>query len=313
MPSLEIDILKRLQDDYTKYTTFIESGTYYGDTIFNMESYFDKLVTIDIKKEFYDICRNKNKGNKIDFHLGDSSDVFKKILPKIKTKSILFLDGHWSAENTGRGNKDCPLYEELNEINNLLQTEAILIIDDYRLFGKGPNKKNENCNWEDINKETILKILEKRINKCYHLPSEITEDDRFIIHINALNLENIITFSKLGIHGRLGNQMFQYAALKSLAAKLNCEALIPNNTQLRIHHGQSSLLKCFKITSKSSERIGKIEFAEGNYGGYYDSNFWNCGTNTNLFGHYESELYFEHMIVAFVLYSMYRIYLQIYK
>ena len=186
MPSLEIDILKKLQDNYTKYPVFIETGTYLGDTIFLMEPYIDKLITVEIKKELYENVKNKYIGNKISFYLGDSSQFFRIILPTIKTKSIVFLDGHWSCGITGKGNKDCPLYEEINEINNLLKQEAIIIIDDYRLFGKGPNKNNELCNWEDINKETILKILEKRLNKVYHLSSEIAEDDRMIIHINSI-------------------------------------------------------------------------------------------------------------------------------
>ena len=151
----------------------------YPDTLFN--KFLPQALQISIIKEFIN-----THGNKISFYLGDSSQFFRIILPTIKTKSIVFLDGHWSCGITGKGNKDCPLYEEINEINNLLKQEAIIIIDDYRLFGKGPNKNNELCNWEDINKETILKILEKRLNKVYHLSSEIAEDDRMIIHINSI-------------------------------------------------------------------------------------------------------------------------------
>ena len=75
----------------------------------------------------------------------------------------------------------------MNDINIFFKYKGIIIIDDVRLFGKGPNKKNEICNWEDINTEDIYKILNDRIIDRYFLPSELYEKDRLIIHIKELN------------------------------------------------------------------------------------------------------------------------------
>jgi hypothetical protein len=153
MPSLDKLFLNLLQDDYTKYNCFIETGTYMGNTIFSFEPYFNKLYTIEFSEKYYNDTKNKYNGNKINFILGDSSVVFKSLLPNITDKCIFFLDGHWSAGDTGRSNKDCPLNEEITHINNLFQHEAIIIVDDFRLFGL-----NTGHDWSDINKEKLLNI-----------------------------------------------------------------------------------------------------------------------------------------------------------
>ena len=177
MPSIDEAFLKLLQDDYTQYTSFIETGTFNGETIFNVEQYFNKLYTIEVSEHYYTKTIIKYYGNKINFILGDSSIVFETLLPNISDKCIFFLDGHWSGDDTGRSHKDCPLVEEITHINNLFTNDAIIIIDDFRLFGLE--------DWRDINKEKLLNILQERTSKVYHLDSACAKDDRLIIHIHA--------------------------------------------------------------------------------------------------------------------------------
>jgi hypothetical protein len=177
MPSIDRDFLNLLQEDYTNYNCFIETGTLSGDTIFSLEPYFNKLYTIEFSEKYYITTKNKYSGNKINFILGDSSIVFETLLPIISDKCIFFLDGHWTGGDTGRSDKDCPLYEEITHINNLFTNDAIIIIDDFRLFGLE--------DWRDINKEKLLNILQERTSKVYHLDSACAKDDRLIIHIHA--------------------------------------------------------------------------------------------------------------------------------
>jgi hypothetical protein len=185
MPSLDYSFLQKLQDDVSKYTCFIETGTLNGDTTFAMEPYFEKLYTIEFSEKYYIKTMSRYLGNKIYFMLGDSGIVFEYLLPKISEKSVFFLDGHWSSGDTGRSAKDCPLVEEITHINNLFKNEAIIIIDDYRLFGLSP-KTGSNEDWSDINKDKLLNILGSRINKTYHLDSASDKNDRLIIHINSV-------------------------------------------------------------------------------------------------------------------------------
>jgi hypothetical protein len=183
MPSIDLPFLQKMKIDYKNYSNFIETGTFLGDTIMAMHPYFSKLYTIEIKKDLYQRIKNKYKGDKINFYLGDSSDVLSQLLPIINGKSIIFLDGHWSAGITGKGKKDCPLYEELNHIISHHKDEAVIIVDDVRMFGKGPNKGTEICDWEDINLENTLKIVKDRMTHHFFLPSQYHEQDRLIIHI----------------------------------------------------------------------------------------------------------------------------------
>lgn len=185
MPSLTKDELKEIialsPFKENPFQTFIETGTYRGDTIFAMESLFNTLHTIEIKPEFHEKCKNKYEGNKIYFHLGDSSNILPQILPNIQGDAIFFLDGHWSSKDTGRGPKDVPLFEELDSINNLFQGNALLIIDDYRLFGRHPHAffkfKYHTEDWRLINKRNLISHVKPR------MISNFVHGDRFSICI----------------------------------------------------------------------------------------------------------------------------------
>jgi predicted O-methyltransferase YrrM len=181
MPSLDIDFLKSLHADYTKYTCFIETGTLEGKTTMAMEPYFSELYTIEYSPKFHAIAKNNYPGNKIHFLLGDSSVVFETLLPKINDPCIFFLDGHHSGGETGKSAKDCPLIEEITHIRNLCIPEAIIIIDDVRLFGT-----YKDHDWTDITKESLLEILGDRVKEVYHLDSEAAVDDRLVLHISTV-------------------------------------------------------------------------------------------------------------------------------
>lgn len=186
MPSLDINFLKQLKTSYTNFTIFVETGTLNGSTIFAMEPYFNSLYTIELSELFYNKTKKKYNGDKINFILGDSSVVLQDLVPKLKGNIIFFLDGHWSCGRTARGPKDCPLYEEIECIMNSLESECIIIIDDFRLFGKGPNNSNEKVNWETITKTDILEMCSSRLKEEYHLPSDLANNDRWIIHLNSM-------------------------------------------------------------------------------------------------------------------------------
>jgi hypothetical protein len=185
MPSLDLAFLYSLHDDYTRYPLFIETGTLHGITIFTMEPYFKRLYTIELSEKYYNLTRSRYIGSKIQFIHGDSSIVFGSMLQHMTEKCIFFLDGHYSSGDTGRSAKDCPLDEEVTHIHDLFPHEAIIVIDDFRLFGLDSSSGKLAEDWSKISKDNLLRILESRVTKVYHRDSDCGKDDRLIIHIDS--------------------------------------------------------------------------------------------------------------------------------
>jgi hypothetical protein len=107
----------------------------------------------------------------------------------------------------------------------------------------------------------------------------------------------MITFHKLGELGRLGNQLFQYAALKGLASKNGYEVKIPN-PQTMSWHGQVSLLDKFNIECEYATQYDMNTLQnlyEEPTWQKYDDKFFNVPDNTTLEGFFQSTFYFEHI------------------
>jgi hypothetical protein len=99
----------------------------------------------------------------------------------------------------------------------------------------------------------------------------------------------------LGQHGRLGNQMFQYAALRSIALKNNYECKIPDPSMMR-WHGQECLLDEFNIEVEyltDQDRVTITTNAvEPSHHKYYPQ-FFEIPDNTNIHGFFQSTYYFN--------------------
>ena len=93
----------------------------------------------------------------------------------------------------------------------------------------------------------------------------------------------MITFSSLGNYGRLGNQMFQYASIIGIAKKNGYDYCFP------LH--RSSLSKWFDLTAKDQIYVGNI-FHEKMF--RFDSTLFDLSDNTDYFGYFQTEKYFEH-------------------
>lgn len=131
-------IIKEYQQRYN-YSTLIETGTYLGDMVEAQKSSFKKIISIELSNELYLEAKKrfKNDSNVLIVQ-GDSGKQLPEILKGITEPAIFWLDGHYSEGKTARGDKDCPIFEELDAIFDHAMYEHVILIDDARYFvGRG--------------------------------------------------------------------------------------------------------------------------------------------------------------------------------
>jgi len=117
----------------------VETGTYYGDMVEAMKCHFDRLYSIELSNELYRKAKRRFEGDKrIEIIHGDSGIELGKLLERIDQPALFWLDGHYSAGDTAKGDKDTPIYEELNYIFSTQNSGHVVVIDDARCFGNDP-------------------------------------------------------------------------------------------------------------------------------------------------------------------------------
>lgn len=102
----------------------------------------------------------------------------------------------------------------------------------------------------------------------------------------------MIYFEQLGSLGRLGNQMFQYAALRGLCLKKGYETVLPDLITRR-SEGQKSLLPEFNIIeNKSNLNIIKHKYIEPDWR-KFDPKFFDLPDDTLIHGYFQNLYYFQ--------------------
>jgi hypothetical protein len=117
------------------YTTLVETGTYLGDMVEAQKTNFEKIISIELSA---DLFHKANERFKDDQHVvivhGDSGKLLAEILQGIVEPAIFWLDGHYSGGMTAKGDKACPVFEELEAILGIPNLDHIILIDDARCF-----------------------------------------------------------------------------------------------------------------------------------------------------------------------------------
>ena len=104
----------------------------------------------------------------------------------------------------------------------------------------------------------------------------------------------MLAFNNIGSLGRLGNQMFEYAALRGIAARHSYEFCIPTPDRKGIEN--YSLHDCFKLSPDRKEGVFEdINYAQEPYYHFCEELFETCPDNVSLHGFFQSWRYFANV------------------
>ena len=104
MPNLNINKLNSVVDtldlETGNFTVFIETGTGDGNSIKNIQPYFDDIYTIEIKKDLYENFNSNFNYENVKSYLGDSVTTIPQILQKLggDQKVVFWLDPQKDAD-----------------------------------------------------------------------------------------------------------------------------------------------------------------------------------------------------------------------
>ncbi len=116
--------------------TFIETGTYLGQTTAAMRTLFKKVVSIELSDELYmEACKKFADDTRVQLLHGDSATQLDIALDIAgSSPAMIWLDAHWSGGATARASENTPIMSELESIRRRGREGDIILIDDIRYF-----------------------------------------------------------------------------------------------------------------------------------------------------------------------------------
>jgi hypothetical protein len=129
-PQELVDFLRRT----FQVETFIETGTFQGETAAWASRHFPRVITIERSDNLHREARARhiNQSN-VSFLLGDSREKLRELLPGLQGPLVFWLDAHLCGGETYGHGDECPLLEEVAAIK-ASGVVAFILVDDARLF-----------------------------------------------------------------------------------------------------------------------------------------------------------------------------------
>lgn len=147
----------------------VETGTFYGDTIFALRHHFKEIHSIELAEGLFQLARQEFAHlQHIHLHLGDSAVLLPQIAATLTQPTLYWLDGHFCAGPSARVDKDTPISEEVDYLLKRTPRRDVILIDDARLF---------------VGKDSYPTIDQMRAIVARHRPEAVFEVDTDIIRI----------------------------------------------------------------------------------------------------------------------------------
>lgn len=135
-PSPQHVKMRILKSNSLKNATWIETGTYLGDTTTKLAKIAGKVISIEPQVELSVFASTRLKRfNNVQIINATSESCIDKVLDGISGPTCFWLDGHYSGDVTFQGTEVSPISSELSAISNyLMSNKSVVLIDDFRLF-----------------------------------------------------------------------------------------------------------------------------------------------------------------------------------
>jgi len=119
-----------------KDAVWVETGTYLGLTTNFLSGLFPHVYTVEPEPKLYAAACKRFMGKNVTLFNDVSENIFPSLLPKLSGNVNFWLDGHYSAGITFKGEKDCPVEDELIAIEKNFHNfdKITILIDDVRCF-----------------------------------------------------------------------------------------------------------------------------------------------------------------------------------
>ncbi|MFK7806125.1 MAG: hypothetical protein AB8G95_31130 [Anaerolineae bacterium] len=130
------DLLKRVAAENPHLTTFVETGTWRADTLYQLRNHFTQLHSVELDADLYIAAQKRlYRFKQITLWRGHSPEILHRLVPNLAQPTLFWLDAHYmGGPRTGHG--VCPVLAELSAICTYLDESAghQILIDDARNF-----------------------------------------------------------------------------------------------------------------------------------------------------------------------------------
>ena len=121
-------------------TSFVETGTYFGDMVNGLKRDFSKIQSIELDPYLAQRARRRfTRYPHVTILQGDSATMLPIALASIDVPTLFWLDAHYSGGITAQSDGETPILTELEHILSHRVIGHVVIIDDAGLFGTDPS------------------------------------------------------------------------------------------------------------------------------------------------------------------------------
>ncbi len=116
-------------------SVFVETGTYYGDTVAAIKDTYSNVTSIEVDTVLHKAaCERFAKDKNVHIVLGDCAKTLPEVLAGLQESAVFWLDGHYSGGVTGKGEFEDPILISLNQIATHPVRGHVIFVDDARTF-----------------------------------------------------------------------------------------------------------------------------------------------------------------------------------